>query len=120
MIKTKKIYAFIQSAQLADALMREQIANWFALVRLSFTPTSYYLNQKEIHSYDIAEVRSLLEGSIDEVNFELILTDGQNESSIHVVQEAVLQRHLLHLMFSGIARTITELYKDHNGTRRSL
>lgn len=94
MIKTKKIYAFIQSAQLADALMREQIANWFALVRLSFTPTSYYLNQKEIHSYDIAEVRSLLEGSIDEVNFELILTDGQNESSIHVVQEAVLQRHL--------------------------
>lgn len=45
MIKTKKIYAFIQSAQLADALMREQIANWFALVRLSFTPTSYYLNQ---------------------------------------------------------------------------
>jgi hypothetical protein len=112
LIKTNKIYAFIQATQLTDEKMQEQISNWFALVRLSFTPTSYYLNQKDIRSYNIEEVRSLLERSVDEVNFELILTDGQNESSIHVVQEAVLQRHLFTFDVFQQARELLLSYMD--------
>lgn len=36
MIKTEKIYGFLQSTQMEAAQLRLLIENWFALVRLSY------------------------------------------------------------------------------------
>lgn len=94
MIKTEKIYGFLQSTQMEAAQLRLLIENWFALVRLSYQPTEYYYNQQAKKPYDLDEVSQLLHSAPLEINTELIVTDGKNESSIHIIQEAVLQRHL--------------------------
>jgi len=94
MIKTEKIYGFLQSTQMEAAQLRLLIENWFALVRLSYQPTEYYYNQQAKKPYDLDEVSQLLHSAPEKINTELIVTDGQNESSIHIIQEAVLQRHL--------------------------
>ncbi|EAC9546930.1 hypothetical protein B4X82_16140, partial [Listeria monocytogenes] len=94
MIKTEKIYGFLQSTQMEASQLRLLIENWFTLVRLSYQPTEYYYNQQEKKPYDFNEISRLLHNAPEEINTEIIVTDGQNESSIHVIQEAVLQRHL--------------------------
>ncbi len=47
MIKTEKIYGFLQSTQMEASQLRLLIENWFTLVRLSYQPTEYYYNQQE-------------------------------------------------------------------------
>ena len=120
MIKTEKIYGFLQSTQMEAAQLRLLIENWFALVRLSYQPTEYYYNQQAKKPYDLDEVSQLLHSAPEKINTELIVTDGQNESSIHIIQEAVLQRHLFTKDVFSTQKPVNLSYFDETMQRDGL
>lgn len=112
MIKTEKMYGFIQSAPLEAAALEKQIDNWLVLIRVCYQPTEYYVNQQLKQAYDFKVVKGLLQEGKDQANFELIVTDGENESSIHIIQDAILQRHLLTKQVFGNFREVIQDYFD--------
>lgn len=56
----------------------------------------------------------------EEINTELIVTDGQNESSIHIIQEAVLQRHLFTKDVFSTQKTVILSYFDETMQRDGM
>lgn len=112
MIKTEKMYGFIQSAPLEAAALQQQIDHWLVLVRVCYQPTAFYVDQQLKRTYDYELIKKLLQEGKDHASVELIVTDGENESSIHIVQDAVLQRHLLTKQVFDAHRSVIQDYFD--------
>ncbi len=118
MIKLKNL-SFLQSTQMEAAQLRLLIEK-LLLVRLSYQPTEYYYNQQAKKPYDLDEVSQLLHSAPEEINTELIVTDGKNESSIHIIQEAVLQRHLFTKDVFSTQKPVILSYFDETMQREGL
>ncbi len=119
MIKTEKMYGLIQSAPLDEAVLQQHIDNWLVLVRLCYQPVEFYIDQQLKQSYDFDTVKELLQKGKHQASFELIVTDGENESSIHIIEDAVLQRHLLTKRvfdsFRGVIQDYFDTTMSNNG-----
>lgn len=95
MYKQEEIYVTVQYQNLSRDHIRRHLQDWLVLVRLLYRADKMIYNDDMETAFDLAECHRLIDGIKAQDELSLTLTDGRNESSFHLVEGNMLEKHLL-------------------------
>lgn len=94
MRKEEAIYGVIQYHSLTVNTTKRHLQDWLILVRILYTPEQMVLNNEKPTAFSLAKCTKVIQDLKESDDLSLKIFTSENESSFHLVEGNLLEKHL--------------------------